>query len=377
MDFIDDQGFRANVGIILTDGGGRVLIAGRRGRGGWQFPQGGIHPEESTEAAMFRELREEVGLAPSDVELVGSTEGWLKYRPLGRLLAARQRSGVLQATGLRARAAGARAAGVSKRRPATPAGLVAASLATRAERAHAGACMTQGRSKPIVIAVLATLVAAGSLYLAFELGRYQSGYSVLDQRRERAASVERLAAEQTANDELRRQLAIVETGSEIDAETYAQVKSTLSELQAQIQAQEEELVFFRGIVSPQDRVAGLRIQSLEVLPSDGEDRYLLRLLLVQAIVHSRLVSGNVKLQLEGVRDGQTTSFDVAELVAAGTPYDMAYEFRYFQGLETELTLPLGFEPQRVTVEIWPNEARADRINQTFDWPSSADERTPE
>ncbi len=43
------KGFRANVGIILTDGGGRVLIAGRRGRGGWQFPQGGIHPEESAE----------------------------------------------------------------------------------------------------------------------------------------------------------------------------------------------------------------------------------------------------------------------------------------------------------------------------------------
>ena len=61
MDFIDEQGFRANVGIILTDGSGRVLIAGRRGRGGWQFPQGGIQPEETTEAAMFRELREEVG----------------------------------------------------------------------------------------------------------------------------------------------------------------------------------------------------------------------------------------------------------------------------------------------------------------------------
>ena len=80
MDFIDEQGFRANVGIILTDGDGRVLIAGRRGRGGWQFPQGGIQPEETTEAAMFRELHEEVGLAPSDVELVGSTEGWLRYR---------------------------------------------------------------------------------------------------------------------------------------------------------------------------------------------------------------------------------------------------------------------------------------------------------
>ena len=80
MDFIDDQGFRANVGIILTDGDGRVLIAGRRGRGGWQFPQGGIQPEETTEAAMFRELHEEVGLAQTDVEVVGSTEGWLRYR---------------------------------------------------------------------------------------------------------------------------------------------------------------------------------------------------------------------------------------------------------------------------------------------------------
>jgi putative (di)nucleoside polyphosphate hydrolase len=80
MDFIDSQGFRANVGIVLTDGCGRVLIAGRRGRGGWQFPQGGIRPDEDTEAAMFRELHEEVGLTPGDVEVVGSTEGWLRYR---------------------------------------------------------------------------------------------------------------------------------------------------------------------------------------------------------------------------------------------------------------------------------------------------------
>jgi hypothetical protein len=215
-------------------------------------------------------------------------------------------------------------------------------------------------------------VAGGCLYLAFELGRYQGGYSMLDHRRERAASAERLAGEQTVSDELRRQLAIAETASEIDRATYAQVEANLGELQAKIQAQEEELVFYRGIVSPQDRVAGLRIQSLEVLPSDGEARYLLRLLLVQAIVHSRRVSGTVKLQLEGVQDGQTVSFDAAELVAAGEPYDMAYEFRYFQGLETELALPSGFEPLLVAVEIWPNEARAERINQRFDWPTVAD-----
>ena len=91
MDSIDEQGFRANVGIILTDGSGRVLIAGRRGRGGWQFPQGGIRPEENVEDAMFRELREEVGLMPADVDLVGATSGWLRYRLPERYIRREQR----------------------------------------------------------------------------------------------------------------------------------------------------------------------------------------------------------------------------------------------------------------------------------------------
>ena len=228
--------------------------------------------------------------------------------------------------------------------------------------------MIHRSSRPTILSVLAVSVAVGSLYLAFELGRYQSGFSIFDARREHASLERQLKEERTASDELRRQLAIAETAGEIDRATYDQIKSSLSDLEAQIQAQEEELVFYRGIVSPQDGVAGLRIQSLEVLPSDGEGRYLLRLLLVQAIVHSRRVSGAVKLRLEGMQDGLTASFDIAELAVPGQSYDMAYEFRYFQGLEAELSLPAAFEPARVLVEIWPNEARAERINQTFEWP---------
>ena len=232
--------------------------------------------------------------------------------------------------------------------------------------------MARSKPRPPWIYALVAFVAFGCFYLTYELGRYYSGYSMLEHRRERAELAKRLVDEQATNDELRRQLAIAETSGDFDRLTYKQVEATLGELQARIQEQEEELVFYRGIVSPQDGVAGLRIQSLEVLPGDGESRYLVRLLLVQAIVHSRRVAGAVKLQLEGMQDGQTVSFDAAELIAPGERYEMDYEFRYFQGLEAELALPLGFEPHRVTVEIWPSEARAERINQTFDWPAEAD-----
>ncbi len=78
---IDTEGYRANVGIILSNAQGQVLWARRIGANdAWQFPQGGIHIGESPEQALYRELQEEVGLLPADVRIVDSTRGWLKYR---------------------------------------------------------------------------------------------------------------------------------------------------------------------------------------------------------------------------------------------------------------------------------------------------------
>jgi putative (di)nucleoside polyphosphate hydrolase len=77
---IDSQGYRANVGIILSNREGRVLWARRLGQDSWQFPQGGIKQNETPEEALFRELREEVGLKPEQVEVIGCTQGWLRYR---------------------------------------------------------------------------------------------------------------------------------------------------------------------------------------------------------------------------------------------------------------------------------------------------------
>jgi putative (di)nucleoside polyphosphate hydrolase len=79
-DYIDRHGFRANVGIALTRGRGELFLGGRVGGRGWQFPQGGVNRGERVEDALFRELREEIGLEPADVEVLGSTRGWLRYR---------------------------------------------------------------------------------------------------------------------------------------------------------------------------------------------------------------------------------------------------------------------------------------------------------
>tara|TARA_B100001996_G_scaffold162030_1_gene123556 strand:- start:350 stop:820 length:471 start_codon:yes stop_codon:yes gene_type:complete len=76
---IDSEGFRANVGIILTNNNRQVFWARRVGMDAWQFPQGGIKKNESPKAAMYRELKEEIGLEPDHIEILNSTNDWLRY----------------------------------------------------------------------------------------------------------------------------------------------------------------------------------------------------------------------------------------------------------------------------------------------------------
>lgn len=79
-DCIDADGFRANVGIVLIRDDRQVFLGGRSGGRGWQFPQGGVQRNEAPEQALYRELKEEIGLEQTDVELVASTRHWLRYR---------------------------------------------------------------------------------------------------------------------------------------------------------------------------------------------------------------------------------------------------------------------------------------------------------
>ena len=76
---LDRDGFRPNVGIVLLNHRNQVFWGKRIRTHSWQFPQGGIDRGETPEQAMFRELREEVGLLPEHVRILARTRDWLRY----------------------------------------------------------------------------------------------------------------------------------------------------------------------------------------------------------------------------------------------------------------------------------------------------------
>jgi len=83
---IDEAGYRYGVGIILVNDNRQVFFAKRIGMLAWQFPQGGMKEDETPEQTMYRELKEEVGLNPEDVQILTSTRRWLRYKLPNRLV---------------------------------------------------------------------------------------------------------------------------------------------------------------------------------------------------------------------------------------------------------------------------------------------------
>jgi putative (di)nucleoside polyphosphate hydrolase len=75
--------YRSNVAAVMINGAGSLLICERANiPGAWQFPQGGVDLGETSEQALLREVREEVGLEPKDYEVIGQRAGYRYLYPM-------------------------------------------------------------------------------------------------------------------------------------------------------------------------------------------------------------------------------------------------------------------------------------------------------
>ena len=215
-----------------------------------------------------------------------------------------------------------------------------------------------------------TVLAIALGYLVYELGRIQANYNILDAATERQAYEAHIDSLDAAIASLKEEVTLLETHREIDREAYKEVEASLTTLQAKIQEQTDAIAFYRGIVSPEDGAAGLKVQDLRLTRGEAERAYKVRLVLVQSLKHDRKVSGDVTLTVEGEKDGAAATYEYAQLLPQETDAGWPFSFRYFQDFDREIVLPDGFTPERITIQVRSKTRSIDSIEATYAWTSS-------
>ena len=214
---------------------------------------------------------------------------------------------------------------------------------------------------------LAALLAVAILYAAFELGRYDAGFRVVDSVRGAFSASARIRNLEAENQKQRSQLEAAEVARRVDREGYKQVERSLGDMQSQIARLNQDLSFYRGLVQP-DSIIHVKVQQMQIVPEPTPGQYRLKFVLMQTGKPDRVVGGNAAITVDGLLQGKPSSLSFAQ-VTPTRRVSLAYSFRYFQDYDEPIQLPQGFEPTRVGVEIHGSKDRdaSHSFRQAFVW----------
>lgn len=180
-----------------------------------------------------------------------------------------------------------------------------------------------------------------------------------------ASCAEKLTAAERERRTLREELAYTKQSVLIEQEACFELRSSLQQQEDELGKLNEQLAFYRGIVSPEQDEAGVRIHKLELFDA-GRRAIQFRLTLAQPVRQTRDAKGHVRVMLEGLSDGTFSKLNVSDLELSDG-FSGLYAFRYYLELHGQFRLPKGFKPLRIVTKAIPDGKGRKPLSQTFVW----------
>jgi cell division protein FtsB len=217
----------------------------------------------------------------------------------------------------------------------------------------------------LIVITLITLWLASS-WLAFDHGQQQASFDSESARSKHEALQQRADTLARENREIKARIAILERSAQVESIAKAELTKSMQAMQEQEAELQEELAFFRGIVSPEKGKTGLNVYDFRVVDA-REGLYHYKLLLTQATKNDRLAEGVVSVKLTGVGEGREKTIDLSE-ISVPKETKLVFKFRYFQDMNGSFQLPSGFKPRTVEISLLPSKPKkAENLVKTFDW----------
>jgi hypothetical protein len=206
-------------------------------------------------------------------------------------------------------------------------------------------------------------VGAAAYFYGFYDGVRRNG----DARAERDGLQVSVRQMESENRVLRDQLLNLEQAGTVDQQALDSVQQTIVGLREKISQLEEDVLFYKQIMSPENDESGLVIGQLDLVATDvpGTIRY--KMELKQQGNNENVINGYANINILGIRNNQEISIPLSGLSATQLDEDIRLQFRYFQNIEGEMQLPDNFEPTKVQIMAIAEGDNAKTVQKSFGW----------
>lgn len=210
------------------------------------------------------------------------------------------------------------------------------------------------------------------LLLAIALSAYWVGGRSLhtDNRqmlRELTQTKQQLAELDTLYANSSQQLTNFKVGSDIDRKASEAIRGVVREHKQTINQLNKEIDFYKGLMSPTERERGLGIRSWELYPGSAENRFQFKLVFQQLALKHGMLKGSVVVNIIGKRDGVEEQLPLKILSEQIDDKGVKLRFKYFQYVDGELVIPVGFSPVRVEIIAKATAPKAVIVEKQYGW----------
>lgn len=130
-----------------------------------------------------------------------------------------------------------------------------------------------------------------------------------------------------------------------------------------------QLAFYQQVMAPELNEQGFLIDGFNLEPALSDNSYRFQLVLMQQNKTNNTLRGNLNVTLIGSEKGKAKQYAMNSMLFDQKRKKLTFGFKYFQVIDGEIKLPVGFQPEQVSVHaaIFQFKRKKGELTTVFDW----------
>jgi hypothetical protein len=205
------------------------------------------------------------------------------------------------------------------------------------------------------------------LMIMFLVGRTYQSFELNQLRLQQEVMKDRIAELEQRTFSLVQENAQLKGISKIEHDAYELAKQSEVLLQKNLLELKEQLVFYQGIVSPEQMALGVNLQTFELIKKNDLGLFGYKVVLSKRGKSDKYVKGDFDISISGQQNEEPIEFSLAQLKKNYVESDVDFSFRYFQMFEGDLQLPIEFEPFDIQLTVNPKTRSIKPFTESISW----------